>query len=389
MEAQTSSVAVRGLEGVIAAETRVGHVDGANGKLYYAGYDINDLAGRCCFEECVFLLWNDRLPTRKELADFRAELIPEMTLPDPLVQWFKRVPRGIHPMVMLRSAVSDLALYDEETEDNSVAANRRKAVRLVARISAIIAGFYRIYHDEPLVKPDLKQGIAYNFLRMLHGKNPTRDQTEAMELMYVLHAEHGLNASTFAARVTASTLADMYAAVTAAIGALKGPLHGGANQRVMEMLQGIESPDEVDAYIDGLLDRGQRIMGFGHREYRVEDPRARFLRKYSEKLCGAVSGKGYYEISRRVEAKVKKAKGIYPNVDFYSATVQHALGIPVDYYTTIFAASRIAGWTAHVIEQHTDNRLMRPRSLFVAPLNRRFVPLSKRKAPAVRKQKAA
>jgi citrate synthase len=379
MQAQTRAVPVRGLEDVIAAETRIGYVDGVNGKLYYAGYEISDLAKHCCYEECVYLLWNDRLPTRKELADFRAELIPEMTLPNPLVQWFKRVPKGVHPMVMLRSAVSDLALYDEETEDNSVAANRRKAIRLVARISAIIAGFHRIYNRKPLVEPNLKKGIAYNFLWMFNGRAPTREEEEAMELMYVLHADHGFNASTFAARVTASTLADIYAAITAAIGALKGPLHGGANQRVMEMLQGIESPDEVDAYIDGLLDRGQRIMGFGHRVYKVEDPRARHLRKYSEKLCAKDPSCSYYEISRRVENKVKKARGIYPNVDFYSATVQHALGIPVEYYTTIFAASRIAGWTAHVIEQHADNRLMRPRSLFIGQLNRKVVPIDRRK----------
>jgi len=385
MQEKTRPEPVRGLEGVIAAETRIGYVDGAHGKLYYAGYDINDLARNCCYEECVYLLWNDRLPNQKELAEFRAELIPEMTLPNPLVQWFKRVPRGVHPMVMLRSAVSDLALYDKETEDNSVEANRRKAIRLVAGISAIIAGFHRIYNKKPPVAPDLNQGIAYNFLRMFNGREPTRDEVEAMELMYVLHADHGFNASTFAARVTASTLADIYAAITAAIGALKGPLHGGANQRVMEMLQGIESAEEVDAYIDGLLDRGQRIMGFGHRVYKVEDPRARFLRRYSEKLCGGDSR--YYEISRRIENKVRKVKGIYPNVDFYSATVQHALGIPVEYYTTIFAASRVAGWTAHVIEQHADNRLMRPRSLFVGSLNRKFVSISKRKATAPGKAK--
>jgi citrate synthase len=210
-----------------------------------------------------------------------------------------------------------------------------------------------------------------------------------MELMYVLHADHGFNASTFAARVTASTLADIYAAITAAIGALKGPLHGGANQRVMEMLEGIESADEVDAYIDGLLDAGQRIMGFGHRVYKVEDPRARFLRKYSEKLCGGKSKTGYYEISRRIEKRVKAAKGMYPNVDFYSATVQYALGIPVEYYTTIFAASRIAGWTAHVIEQHADNRLMRPRSQFIGELNRSYVPISKRKATVTKKNAPA
>jgi citrate synthase len=380
MDPERRGVAVRGLEDVIAAETRIGYVDGVNGKLYYAGYDINDLAKYASYEECVFLLWNDRLPTKGELEDFRAELIPEMALPRPLVQWFKRVPRGVHPMVMLRSAVSDLALYDPETEDNSVEANRRKAARLVAKVPSIIAGFHRIYSGEEPVPPDPKRGIAVNFLRMFTGKEPDKKSREAIELMFVLHADHGFNASTFAARVTASTLADIYAAVTAAIGALKGPLHGGANQRVMEMLEGIGSPDEVEEYINGMLARKEKIMGFGHRVYKVEDPRARHLRKYSEDLCGGdVACHPYYVISRRIEQQVKKTKGIYPNVDFYSATVQHALGIPVGYYTTVFAASRIAGWTAHVMEQHADNRLMRPRSHFVGKLPRRYVPIERRK----------
>ncbi len=380
MDPETRGVAVRGLEDVIAAETRIGYVDGVNGKLYYAGYDINDLAKYASYEECVFLLWNDRLPTKRELEDFRAELIPEMALPRPLVQWFRRVPRGVHPMVMLRSAVSDLALYDPETEDNSVEANRRKAARLVAKVPSIIAGFHRIYGGEELVPPDPKKGIAVNFLRMFTGKDPDKKSREAIELMFVLHADHGFNASTFAARVTASTLADIYAAVTAAIGALKGPLHGGANQRVMEMLEGIGSTDDVEDYINGMLARKEKIMGFGHRVYKVEDPRARHLRKYSEDLCGGdVACHPYYLISRRIEQQVKKTKGIYPNVDFYSATVQHALGIPVDYYTTVFAASRIAGWTAHVMEQHADNRLMRPRSHFVGKLPRKYVPIERRK----------
>jgi len=379
MEAEKRDAPVRGLEDVLAAETRICYVDGVNGKLYYAGYDINDLAKKPSFEECIFLLWNDRLPGRRELEPFREALVREMTLPQPLIHWFKRVPARVHPMVMLRSAVSDLALYDEETEDNSPEANRRKAVRLVARVSAIIAGFHRIHHKQELLEPDLKQGISYNFLRLFTGRNPTQDEVEAMQLMYVLHAEHEFNASTFAARVTASTLADIYAAVTAAVGALIGPLHGGANQKVMEMLSGIEDPEGVEDYIDGMLAKGKRIMGFGHRVYKVEDPRARHLRKYAEKLCKADTASRYYEISRRIEQRVIKVKGIYPNVDFYSATVQHALGIPVEYYTTMFAASRIAGWTAHVMEQHADNRLMRPRSLYVGHLARRYVPMSKRK----------
>ena len=373
MEKTEREAPVRGLEDVLAAETRICYVDGVNGKLYYAGYDINDLAGKCCFEEVVYLLWNDELPTKKQLSEFRREMIGEMNLPAPLIQWFKRVPKGVHPMVMLRSAVSDLALYDPETEDNSPDANRRKAIRLVARVSAIIAGFHRISNKQEVVVPDLRKGIAYNFLLMFNGRRPSREETEAMELMYVLHAEHELNASTFAVRVTASTLADMYAAMTAAIGTLIGPLHGGANQKVMEMLTGIEEPADVEAYIDGMLARGQRIMGFGHRVYKVEDPRTRHLRKHAEKLCRRDKGCGYYEISRRIEQRVKKAKGIYPNVDFYSATVQHALGIPVEYYTTIFAASRVAGWTAHIMEQHADNRLMRPRSLYVGNPARKLV----------------
>jgi 2-methylcitrate synthase len=380
MEPEKREVAVRGLEGVIAAETRIGYVDGINGKLYYAGYDINDLVKHPSYEECVYLLWNDRLPTKKELEAFRAELIPEMNLPRPLVQWFKRVPRGVHPMVMLRSAVSDLALYDPETEDNSVEANRRKAARLVAKVPSIIAGFHRIYNGQEPIPPDPKKSIPVNFLRMFTGRDPDRKSSEAIELMFVLHADHGFNASTFAARVTASTLADIYAAITAAIGALKGPLHGGANQRVMEMLEGIGSPDEVEEYINGMLARSEKIMGFGHRVYKTEDPRARHLRKYSEDVCGGDAAcHPYYVISRRIEQQVKKVKGIYPNVDFYSATVQHALGIPVEYYTTVFAASRIAGWTAHVMEQHADNRLMRPRSLFVGKLPRKYVPLDKRR----------
>lgn len=377
---QARPVPVRGLEDVIAAETSVGYVDGVNGKLYYAGYEINDIARSSHFEECVFLLWNQRLPTRGELQKFRDELLPEMVLPPPLLQWFKRVPKGVHPMVMLRSGVSDLALYDPETEDNSAEANRRKALRLVAKVPTIIAAFHRIQNGQDLIQPDPKKTIPVNFLRMFTGRELSKDEAEAIELMFVLHADHGFNASTFSARVTASTLADMYAAITTAIGTLKGPLHGGANQRVMEMLEGIGSPNDVEEYIDGMLSRGQRIMGFGHRVYKVEDPRARHLRKVAEKLCSEDSQTcRYYEISRRIELKVKQVKGIYPNVDFYSATVQHWLGIPVPYYTTVFAASRIAGWTAHVMEQHADNRLMRPKSSYVGKYPLKYVPISKRK----------
>lgn len=378
MAEQTGHAPVRGLEGVIAAETRVGYVDGENGKLYYAGYDINDLAGKASYEEVVHLLWNNELPKKKDLDSLRAELMGEMNLPDPLLQWFKRVPREVHPMVLLRSAVSDLAIFDPEARDNSAEANRRKAARLVAGIPTIIASFHRIRNRKELIEPDPKRGLATNFLRMFLGREIDTDEAEAIELMFVLHADHGFNASTFAARVTASTLADMYAAITTAIGTLSGPLHGGANQRVMEMLSDIGSPSEVDEYIEGMLVRKERIMGFGHRVYKVEDPRARHLRKVSARLCERNRVCNYYRMSELIEKKVRKQKKIYPNVDFYSATVQHALGIPVEYYTTLFAASRIAGWSAHVLEQHADNRLMRPRSQYTGSFKRKFVPMAKR-----------
>jgi len=379
MAEDKGAVFVRGLEGVIAAETRIGYVDGINGKLYYAGYDIDDLAAKAGYEEVVYLLWNDRLPTRKELNSFRKELVAEMILPKPLLQWLKRVPKNVHPMVLLRSAVSDLALYDPEAEDNSAEANRRKAIRLVARIPTIIAAFHRFQQGKNLLDPDPKKGIAENFARMFLGREVSRGEAEAIELMFVLHADHGFNASTFAARVAASTLADIYGAITSAIATLQGSLHGGANQRVMEMLSEIGTLEDAEEYVDGLLARKERVMGFGHRVYKVEDPRAKFLRKASRKLCESEGQCKYLEMNHIIEKKVKKEKGIYPNVDFYSATVQHYLGIPVKFYTTLFAASRIAGWSAHVLEQHADNRLMRPRSQFTGKYPKKFIPISKRK----------
>lgn len=379
MAEEKAAVAVRGLEGVIAAETRIGYVDGTNGKLYYAGYDIDDLAAKACYEEVVFLLWNDRLPTKKELEDFRRELVSEMTLPKPLLEWLKRVPKGVHPMVLLRSAVSDLALYDPEAEDNSVEANCRKAMRLVAKVPTIIASFYRCQERKDILPPDLDKGIAENFLRMFLGREINPAEAETIELMFVLHADHGFNASTFAARVTASTLADIYGAITAAIATLQGRLHGGANQRVMEMLSDIGTIEDAEEYVEGMLERKERIMGFGHRVYKVEDPRAKFLRKATRKLCEADGQCKYLEMNQIIEQKVRKEKGIYPNVDFYSATAQHSLGIPVKFYTTLFAASRIAGWSAHVLEQHADNRLMRPRSQFTGTYPKKFIPISKRK----------
>ena len=312
---QAKTQPVRGLEGVIAAETKVGYVDGINGKLYYAGYDVDDLAQHATFEEVLYLLWNLKLPTQAELEQLHKQIIPEMTLPDPLLQWFRRIPKGLHPMVVLRSAVSDLALFDPEPDDNSLEATRRKAMRLVAKIPTIIAAIHRLQNGLDLPQPDPQKGLAYNFLRMFTGIEPTDYEAKTMDLILVLHAEHGFNASTFAGRVTASTLADIYGAVTSAIGTLQGPLHGGANQRVMQMLTEIEQPTEADhtkaaeEYIDGLLAQGKRIMGFGHRVYKVEDPRARHLRNRVERVCREDEGCNYYVMSQAIEDKSKKGKG--------------------------------------------------------------------------------
>lgn len=369
---------VRGLEGVVAAETNISWVDGIHGKLYYWGYDIHDFAEQVSFEEVVFLLWNGRFPNAQECEAFRVELASEMRLPSQVVEMLKLMPPNAHPMSILQTAVSVLGVLDPDSKDNSSESNRRKAKRLVAQVPTIIADLHRIRKGQPLISPDPHLGIADNFLYMLRGTPPEEIEQKAMDLLMVLHADHGLNASTFTARVIASTLADMHTAVAGAIGALKGPLHGGANQKVMEMILQIGKVDMVQEYIAGMLENKQRIMGFGHRVYRTEDPRARHLRKYSEQLCQLRGCGELYEISHRIETIVREAKGIYPNVDFYSATVQHALGIPPDFFTPIFAASRTAGWTAHIIEQYADNRLIRPTSKYTAELGRKFVPIDQR-----------
>jgi citrate synthase len=379
MSEEARKGAVRGLQDVIAAETRIGHVDGVNGKLYYAGYDVDELAGKVQFEEVVFLLWNDRLPTKQETLQLRAELVAQMKVPADTVAWFKALPASAHPMTVLRTAISALAISDPAPLDNSPAANQRKAVRVTAAVSTLIAALHQAQQGKDLIPANPKYTLAQNFLRLFLGRDIDEQESQAIELIFVLHAEHSLNASTFAARVTASTLADMYAAVTSALGCLSGPLHGGANQRVMEMLTDIGSAEVVDEYIESMVTRKEKIMGFGHREYKVEDPRAKHLHKISSQLCQRDRGCLYYQMSEKIERKVKKDKGIYPNVDFYSATVQHALGIPVEYYTTIFAASRIAGWTAHIMEQHADNRLMRPAANFTGPFPRPFIPIAKRR----------
>ncbi len=378
VHANEEKAPTRGLESVVAADTTISYVDGIHGRLLYQGYDIHDLAENTSFTESVYLLWRGQLPTAKERDTFRSEIVAEMRLPSQVVEMLRLTPPNSHPMAVLRTAVSMLANFDPDVEDLSPAANWRKAKRLVAQVPTIIADLHRIRSGQPVLSPDPAFDLSANFLYMLRGTPPDDLEQEAMEVLMVLHADHELNASTFTARVIASTLADMHSALAGALGALKGPLHGGANQRVMEMILDIPDVETVQAYVAGLLENKKRIMGFGHRVYRTEDPRAQHLRKYSELLCDSRNERKLYEISRRIEQAVMEAKGIYPNVDFYSATVQHALGIPPEYFTAVFAASRTAGWIAHILEQYSDNRLIRPASRYTGEMFRSFTPANER-----------
>lgn len=386
------TIVFRGLEDVVAAETDISFVDGENSQIYYKGYNIHDIAeNTVSYAEIVYLLLYGELPTAQELKVFRRKIISEMRIPTQVIKMMEIMPPSSHPMHMLLTAVSALASFDPDVGDNSIEANKRKGLRLIAQIPTLVASFYRIRNNKNILSPDPKINMASNILYMFHGKLPDEQSARAMDLLLLLHADHGLNASTFAARVTASTHSDMHSAVSTAIGTLKGPLHGGANERVMRMLNEIinlsknggldkiEEYDEVEEYIDTLLAQGHRVMGFGHRIFKKEDPRARHLRKLSEELCTTHGNRKLYDISHRLENIVMKKKGIYPNVDFYSAIVQHALGIPKEFYPAIFTTSRITGWVAHILEQYEDNRLIRPTSKYTGLYNREFLPIEKRK----------
>jgi citrate synthase len=353
----------KGLANTIAAETQASFIDGAKGVLEYVGYDIDSLARNSTFEETVFLLWNRRLPTTVELAALSAELRAEYHLPEPVWQMIRETPRTAHPMHMLRTLVSALGMFDPEADTNTPEANWRKSVRLLAKTPTIVANFDRHRKGKPLVRPDASMDMATNFLNMLNGARPTVAVAKALDVCLILHADHGLNASTFAARVTISTLSDMYSAITTAIGTLKGPLHGGANEEVMHMLNEIGTMDNVEPYIKERLARKDRIMGFGHRVYKAYDPRAGYLKTFAKQIATDTGNQGLYEMSTKIEDIMKAevaAKGIYPNVDFFSATTYHSIGIDLDIFTCMFAISRISGWTAHCMEQLAANRLIRP-----------------------------
>ena len=370
-----------GLEDVVATSSAICYLDGDRGVLAYCGYDIHDLAQSATFEEVCFLLWHRRLPTRAELGDLQSQLAAARPLQEPIIRFMRSLP-PVNGMDALRTITSALAHYESDVEETSPSAQYRKAVRLTAQIGSIVATWGRLQAGGGPIAPDPAMGHAANFLYMLTGERPNSTAIRAFDIALTLHADHELNASTFGARVAAATLTDIYSAIVAAIGTLKGPLHGGANAEVMKMLLELgqtASGDRVDDFVRGKLARKEKIPGFGHRVYKTEDPRATHLRQMSSELGKRSGNTAWFDMSHRIEALVKGEKKLNPNVDFYSASTYHALGIPIDLYTPIFAVSRISGWTAHVLEQYANNRLIRPRADYTGPsYPQRFAPLEQR-----------
>ncbi len=374
-------VTAKGLEGIIANSTSLSDVLGAEGVLIYAGYNINELAGKATYEEVVYLLWHGELPGRPQLDELKASLRSQRELPKGVLDFIRTAPVKANPMDVMRTAVSMLGLYDDEKdiEGQAEAANKRRAVSITAKISVIAAYFHRSRQglDLPPVRQDLDE--AAHFLYLLNGKEPSEDAAKTLDVAYVLHADHGMNASTFSARVTIATLSDIYSAVTSAIGTLKGPLHGGANEGVILMLQEIGSEERVDAWVEEQLAQKKKIMGIGHRVYKVLDPRAPHLRAMGIKLSNELGEPKWIRMSERIASIMKEKKGLNANVDFYSATVYYSLGIPTDLFTPIFAIARTSGWTGHVLEQLADNRLYRPLSEYVGPaVGKVFQPIDER-----------
>jgi citrate synthase len=367
-----------GLRNVVAGESGISSIDGQRGVLAYRGIDIHELAERSSFEEVVFLLHRGTLPTRAHIDEFRRALARERAIPQGVVALLRGLPAGTHPMTALRTAVSALGAFDPDANDDGEAARARKAVRLTAQMATLVAAVDRLRKGADPVPPDPALPHAANFLRMLKGAPPSAATARAMDVALVLHADHEFNASTFAARVAASTLADIHGAITAALATLKGPLHGGANEAVMKMLEAVGEPQKAEAWVRDAFAQKRKIMGFGHAVYRTEDPRATHLRRLSRQIGEDAGDRRFYDLSEGVEAAVKAQKGLYANVDFYSASLYRMLGIPTDLFTPVFAVSRIAGWTAHVLEQLDNNRLIRPESEYTGPRDVAYVPLERR-----------
>ncbi|HMJ58149.1 MAG TPA: citrate synthase [Gemmatimonadales bacterium] len=378
MPAVLESATPKGLEGVVANQSAICYVFGEEGRLIYRGYDIHDLADHSTFEETAYLLLYGDLPTRAQLKTFTAAIKAAQKLPKAVQRIIKEAPRSAPPMDVLRTAVSAAAFVDPDKGDDSPAAESRKAIRLIAQFPTLVAALHRLRSGQKPRAPRRGLNLAANLLYMMSGTLPDPEAAKAMDVALILHADHELNASTFAARVIAATLADMHGAVTGAMAALAGPLHGGANTEVMKMLVEIGTPEQAEPWVRAALAQKRKIMGFGHRVYRTEDPRAAHLRRMSEELARKAGQPHWFAIQQTLEDVMRREKGLYCNVDFYSASMYYVMGIPLDLYTPIFAVSRVSGWCAHVLEQHADNRLIRPRADYVGAMNRTWTPLSRR-----------
>ena len=368
----------KGLEGVVAATTKLSSVRGLDGELIYRGYNINELAGNATYEEVVHLLHRGKLPNAEELASLKAELAAARELPGGVVDIIRQLPKEASPMRAIRTVVSALACYEPPEGQDSMEVQAKRAIKLIAQVPVITAYFHLARQDKPLLDSDPSLGEAANFLYLIDGKKPIEEKEKTIDMCYILHADHGMNASTFSARVTIATLSGMYSAITSAIGTLKGPLHGGANEGVIKMLQEIGDLDKVDDFVAGCLKNKKKIMGIGHRVYKVLDPRAPHLQSMAQKLGAKLGETKWLDMSERIAEIMLREKNLYPNVDFYSATVYYSLGIPTDLFTPIFAIARTSGWTAHVLEQLADNRLIRPRGVYDGPDDLKFKRISER-----------
>lgn len=373
-----TSAAAGGLRGVVAAQSKMSKVNGEEGKLIYQGYDIHDLAENSTFEETVFLLWNERLPKKDELEMLKTELRANYEVPSELIVFMKHFPHEAAPMDVLRTCVSTLAFYDKEGINTDLDSAKKAAVKLTAQFPTIVAAWERIRNDQEPVHPDTDLDIAENFLYMMRGEKPDPSEARMLDICLILHADHGFNASTFTTRVISGTLADMYGAVTGGIAALAGPLHGGANTAVMKSLKEIGEVDNVESWLENKLANKEKVMGMGHAVYKTEDPRATWLRKFSEKMGEVTGDNKWFEMSKKLEDLMKEKKGLNPNVDFYSASTYYMMGIPLDLYTPIFAISRISGWAGHILEQYAENKLIRPSADYVGNWDMKYVPIEER-----------
>ncbi len=378
MSTATESTAAAGLRGVVAAQSAIGDVNGEEGKLIYQGYDIHDLAEHATFEEVVFLLWNGRLPKQGELDELTTQIRANYKVPAEIIAGMKYIPKDADPMDVLRTCVSALDFYDKDGHGTDPENAKNSAIKITGQIGTIAAAWDRIRNGKDPVTPDSNLCIAENFLYMLRGEKADADEARMFDIALILHADHELNASTFTTRVVAGTLADMYGAVTAGIAALAGPLHGGANTAVMKMLIEIDDPAKIDAWVDDALANKKKIMGIGHAVYKTEDPRATWLRKFSKQMADKKGESKWFDMSQQIEKLMFEKKGMFPNVDFYSASTYYVMGIPLDLYTPIFALSRISGWTGHILEQYAHNKLIRPRAEYIGKRDQKYVSIGER-----------